>query len=148
LYSRGHTNVNFILTLKDQDFKQHIAPHPAVKNVGPVKPEECPSLYQECDILLLPTLAECFSASYAEAMVMEKPITTTDLGFARSICGNAAQYYEASNAKAAADVIEMMLIDEDLCNEMIVRGKDEVKKFDNPKTRAHKYLQLCKSLIS
>ena len=53
-------------------------------NVGPIKSAECPSLYSECDIMFFSTLLECFSASYAEAMIMKKPIITTDMGFAHT----------------------------------------------------------------
>jgi glycosyltransferase involved in cell wall biosynthesis len=81
LEKKGIYNVEFILTLKDEDFKR-VNPqfHPRIINAGPVPPPECPSLYQECDGMFLPTLAECFSASYPEAMIMKKPIITTDLG--------------------------------------------------------------------
>ena len=82
------SRVEFVLTLTETQYKEHIGeivPN-QVKLVGPVPPPECPSLYKECDAMFLPTLAECFSASYPEAMKMERPIITTDLGFARSIC--------------------------------------------------------------
>ena len=44
--------------------------------VGGVDIRECPSLYEQCDFMFLPTLLECFSASYAEAMKMRRPILT------------------------------------------------------------------------
>src|SRR5690606_10997307 len=99
----GIQNVEFVLTLKPKDYMERIGYHPRIHNVGPVRPEECPALYQECDGLFLPTLAECFSASYPEAMKMEKPIVTTDLGFAKSICGMAALYFEPMDATAATE---------------------------------------------
>src|SRR5690606_10275866 len=117
--------------------------HPRIHNVGPVRPEECPALYQECDGLFLPTLAECFSASYPEAMKMEKPIVTTDLGFAKSICGTAALYFEPMDAIAAAEQIKKLISSPYLQDRLIKQGKQELKKFDTPRSRAEKYLQLC-----
>jgi len=146
LQSRGITQVEFVLTLKEQDFQTHIGAQPGIINVGPVRPEACPSLYQECDALFLPTLAECFSASYPEAMSMEKPIVTTDLGFARSICGEAALFYEAKNARAAAEQIERLIHDQALQKDLITKGKEQLKAFDTPRERAEKYLALCEKL--
>lgn len=146
LKERGIHNVEFVLTLKGEYFESYIDTQSGIHNVGPVKPPECPSLYAECDALFMPTLAECFSASYPEAMVMEKPIVTTDLGFARSICGEAALFYKAQDAKAAADKIEILINDPSLQAQLIAKGKQQLQSFDTPKERAEKYLHLCKAL--
>lgn len=143
LERRGISNVKFVLTLKETDFKKNIEVHPYIENVCSLKPEECPSLYRECDIMFLPTLAECFSASYPEAMVMGKPIVTTDLGFARSICGEAALYYQAKNYSAAADCIVNLIEDENLWRSMTEKGKKQLEKFDTAEVRAKKYIDLC-----
>ena len=140
------TNVEFVLTLKNEDFKSKIGHHQNIKNVGPIPPRECPSLYNECDALFLPTLAECFSASYPEAMIMEKPIITTDLGFAKSICGKAALYFAPKNAKAAADQVEELIKNLDLQRKLVNRGKEQLKIFDSPQERALKYIDLCEKL--
>lgn len=144
---RGIVNIRFVLTLKETDYKKHLTPHPYIVNVGPVKPEECPSLYSECDVMFLPTLAECFSASYPEAMVMGKPIITTDLGFAKSICGDAALYFEAKNPMQAADCIEKLLNDLSVTNSLVTQGKVQLKKFDVASERARKYLEICKTVV-
>ena len=145
LTRRGYDQVRFVVTLDEQSFSEHIRgeQHSGILNVGPVKPRECPSLYQECDAMFLPTLAECFSASYPEAMIMGKPIVTTDLGFARSICGDAALFYEAKNAKAAAEVIIRLLENEPLQKDLIEQGRIQLNQFDTPSERARKYLEIC-----
>jgi glycosyltransferase involved in cell wall biosynthesis len=131
------------VTLKENDFKINIGQHKQIHNIGPLSPEACPSLYNECDALFLPTLAECFSASYPEAMMMEKPIITTDLGFAKSICGKAALYFKPKDATSAASCIIQLLEDESLQNGLIQEGREQLNKFDAPKTRAKKYLEWC-----
>lgn len=148
LRNRGIEDIRFILTLKEQDFARHIKSFPGIINVGPVPPQECPSLYRECDVMFLPTLAECFSASYPEAMIMGKPIITTDLGFARSICGDAALYYRAMNPVDAADVIINLIKNAELKQQIIRAGKKRLQNFDNPKSRAEKLLILCDKLIN
>jgi glycosyltransferase involved in cell wall biosynthesis len=144
LKQKRMNNIEFVMTLKPNDFKTYIGQHPQIHNVGPIPPEECPSLYNECDALFLPTLAECFSASYPEAMIMEKPIITTNLGFAKSICGEAAIYYQSKNAKSAADQIEKLIQDQNLQKQLIENGKEQLKTFDSPQDRARKYLEICK----
>ncbi len=143
LKNMGITRVEFVLTLQAGDFERHIGSHPRIFNVGPVKPEEAPSLYLECDGMFLPTLAECFSASYPEAMKMQKPIVTTDLGFARSICGNAALYFEPMNVKSAVQQIKEMISHPALQETLKAHGNKVLEKFDTPRARAEKYLQLC-----
>ena len=147
LKQRGINHVEFVLTLKQEDFNKHIGKNFGIHNIGPIKPAECPSLYQECDAMFLPTLAECFSASYPEAMSMERPIITTDLGFAHSICGDAALYYEAKNPQAAADEIERLISDINLQRNLTTKGKEQLKTFDSPQERARKYIELCEKLV-
>jgi glycosyltransferase involved in cell wall biosynthesis len=146
LQKKRWNNVKFVLTLKEEDFQKYIGEHPNIINVGPLRPQECPSLYRECDAMFLPTLAECFSASYPEAMIMHKPIITTDLGFARSICGKAALYFEPMNARKAAEQIEKLCSNPWLQIDLKNKGIEELKKFDSPFNRAKKYLDICKKI--
>lgn len=146
LKRRGINNVEFVLTLNNAEFNKVNKNDLSIITVGPIKPVECPSLYNECDAMLLPTLAECFSAAYPEAMLMEKPIITTDLGFARSICGEAALYYEAMNPISAANQIEKLINDEVLQKSLVLKGKVQINNFDSPRQRANKYLQLCEQI--
>lgn len=54
-----------------------------IDNIGPVDMDEIPSLYSRVDALILPTLLESFTGTYAEAASFGKPILTSDLDFAR-----------------------------------------------------------------
>ena len=143
LIERGVHNVEFVLTLKEEDFEKHIVKQEGIYNVGPVKPPECPSLYEECDGMFLPTLAECFSASYPEAMLMEKPIVTTSMSFAQSICQDAALYFTPKDPVSAAEQIIELMANAELREQLVELGKKRVNDFDTPRQRAEKYLRLC-----
>ncbi len=145
LEALGITNVRFILTLKQEEFKEKLLNHKFIMNVGPVLPKDCPSLYAECDAMFLPTLAECFSASYPEAMVMKKPIVTTNLGFAKSICGDAALFFEPENAEDASKKIRDVMENKDTYDRLVNFGIAQLKTFDSAHSRAEKYLQICES---
>lgn len=147
LSTNGLTNIKFVMTLKDIDFKKYIGSSDLILNAGPVAPSECPDLYRECDGMFLPTLAECFSASYPEAMIMQKPIITTDFGFSRSICGEAALYYTPKNEIEALDRILKVVASKELQQELVQNGIKELKKFVTARERAQKYLEICKRYI-
>lgn len=140
--------VEFVLTLNEEEFKTQISQWipPQIRLIGSVAPPECPSLYAECDAMFLPTLAECFSASYPEAMKMRKPIITSDLGFARSICEDAALYFEPCNAEAAAKQISRLAEDPGLQKDLRIRGERQLKIFDTPRQRAEKILAICQKM--
>ena len=149
LYKKGIDNVEFVLTLKDEDYRRVIPEkyRNRVCNAGFVEPKDAPSLYCECDVMFLPTLAECFSASYPEAMIMGLPIVTTDLEFAHSICGDAGMFFEPMNGTDAADKIKMLIDNPALYEELVAKGKKELKKFDLPTERAQKILQIAEEQL-
>ena len=116
--------------------------------VGRVDVAECPSLYEQSDIIFQPTLLECFTAVYPEAMRMEKPIVTTDLEFARGLCGEAAEYYSAVDARACAEAIYKVANDADLRARLVEKGKVQLKRFDNYEQRAEKLIALTERIAS
>ena len=68
-------------------------------NVGPLPEDALASYYTHCDALVLPTRLESFTATYVEAMRYGCPILTSDLDFAREICGDAADYFDPLDAR-------------------------------------------------
>lgn len=112
---------------------------------GKVEITQCPSLYQQCDFEFQPSLLECFTATYPEAMIMRKPIITANLSFAKSICGEAAVYYDSISPQSAADAIFTLASNSVLQNRLKDFGMIQVEKFDNNLERAQKMISLCES---
>jgi len=150
LRRRGHTHVRFVLTIPKGDYQRLFGARYSenVVTVGPVPPVECPSLYRECDAMFLPTLLECFSASYPEAMIMEKPILTSDLGFARTVCKDAAIYYDPLNAYEIADRIVNLMQDRTQYDRLIELGTQRLTSFNSARQRAEAFLSHCESLVA
>lgn len=115
---------------------------------GKVDISECPSLYSQADIEFMPTLLECFTATYPEAMRMELPIITTDVEFARGLCKDAAVYYDPLSAKDAADAIYKVATNKLLKNDLISKGKRRLKDFDNYEQRCDKIIKLAEDSVS
>lgn len=135
----------FVFTISPNQFD---IPHDLSDNfvlLGKVDISECPSLYEQCDIAFQPSLLECFTATYPEAMRMSRPIITTDLKFARGLCGDAALYYSPLSAEQAAECIFRLSHDADLARQLIEAGQKQLARFDNYSERAEKIISLCEN---
>ena len=95
-------------------------------NVGPVSMQHVPSLYQQCDALLMPTLLESFSGTYVEAMYHGIPIFTSNLDFAEDVCGDSAFYFEPMDDKSILDTLKKVNDNPVLRTEKITRGKERL----------------------
>ena len=136
----------FVLTCKEAPFD---LPEPLKKHflfVGVVDVSECPFLYEQADIMFMPTLMECFTATYPEAMRMEVPIVTTDLEFARGLCGEAACYYSAMDAKSAAEAIFRVATDKGYAQWLVENGKRQLLKYDSYEHRVEKLIQILEEI--
>lgn len=146
----GITDLHFTMTLHENDFKRVIEPknREFVTNVGKQRPQDCPGLYRQCNALFLPTLLECFSANYVEAMCMGRPIVTTDLGFARTICQDAALYFEPLNATDALNRIIELRSSTEVYQKLVEAGSRQLPRFGTPQQRMQKYMQIFQELVA
>ncbi len=139
----------FHLTIKEEDYFRHFSGYEKhIINHGHVNAAECPELYNQCDAMFLPSHLECFSASYPEAMKMERPILTSDLSFAHTVCKNAAVYFDSRDPKDIAEKIKLLFHNNDLVKKLVANGKERLGDFDTSRVQAEKYLMICKEIIS
>ncbi len=115
-------------------------------NVGRVSVGQGPELYRSCQILFLPSVLETFSANYPEAMAMGVPIVTTDLRFARDVCGDAALYFKPMNARDAARAIGFLTQNEEFQRSLIEKGKRVLAGFPDQDTKYDMYKRCIRSL--
>ncbi len=104
-----------------------------IELVGLLSLEECKRWYHLCSVVFLPTLLETFSATYLEAMAMQKPIVTTDLDFAHDICADAAEYFEPLNAKSAANAILNVTNNPTRRADLVENGINRLREYPTPK---------------
>lgn len=138
--------VRFLLTLKEE---QLIIPTELKNNfvfLGNIDVAYCPYLYQISDIMFMPTLMECFTATFPEAMKMGVPIVTTDLNFNRGLCGDAACYYSALDAEAASDAIYKVSTDKEYADNLVAKGSLQLKRFLNYEERAAKLISILEEI--
>lgn len=145
---RKNLNIYFNVTLRDDDYNRLFdsSVRDRIRNAGVLKPQDCPDLAASCDALFLPTLLECFSASYPEAMLLEKPILTSDLSFAHNVCGKAALYFNPMDPENIADTIIKLISDKSLSQNLVDEGRRQLSSFSSPSERASKYLEICENI--
>lgn len=95
-------------------------------NIGPVPMTHIASLYEQCSGLLMPTLLESFSGSYVEAMFHRRPIFTSNMEFARGVCGDAAYYFDPMNAAEIVDILVGAYSDKAGVDAMVARGSAQL----------------------
>lgn len=134
----------FVVTLNKHElgFNQDENITKNIVYLGKTNINQCPSLYSQSDAIFLPTLLECFTATYPEAMRMQKPILTSNLNFATGLCENAALYFEPLDAKDIGDKIYKLANNELLKKELVANGKKQLEKYDTYATRAEKYIEI------
>ena len=138
--------VRFVLTITKEEFGiDDMILDGNIIFLGQIPLTECPNLYSQSDIIFSSTLLECFSAVYPEAMRMGKPIITTDLEISRSLCGDAALYYDALSPKSFGDMIYCLANNSNLQRDLISKGKQQLKKFDNYEIRAAKLINILET---
>ena len=134
----------FVVTIKEGELGQTLEEsiNKKIVYLGKTNINQCPSLYSQSDAIFLPTLLECFTATYPEAMRMQKPILTSNLNFATGLCENAALYFEPLDPKDIGDKIFKLATDELLKKELVANGEEQLKKYDTYATRAEKYIEI------
>ncbi len=92
-------------------------------NVGSVQMKDVPSLYRQCDGLLMPTLLESFSGTYVEAMFHNIPIFTSNFDFARDVCKDGAMYFDPFDVQDIIGQLNLIFCNDSEKNELLKRAK-------------------------
>ena len=92
-------------------------------NVGPLKQHELSGYYHHSSALILPTLIESFTATYLEAMHFDCPVLTSDLDFAREVCGPAQSILIRGTSIALRDAIVRFRDDPSLQQYLRAQGR-------------------------
>lgn len=124
----------FVAALQRPELRPHLL------NVGPVHQRELAAYYSATDGLILPTLLESFSGTYLEAMQFQRPIITSDMDFAREVCGPAAEYFDPFRVESIRDAILRVKDSAARREELVSAGagqlRDYVRDWDSIVTEA------------
>ena len=101
-----------------------------IVNVGPLPQEVLKNWFQGSDALLMPTLMESFSGAYLEAFHYGTPVLTSDLDFAREICGDAALFFDPTNTASICSAILTLQRDPQLAAQLRVKGQERLAQME------------------
>lgn len=155
LAQRPALDFEFVLTLRNDDahwtrineLARRIGTERQVVNVGPVPTQNGPALYESCHMSILPSLLETFSANYPEAMAMARPIVTSDLDFARAVCGDAAIYFNPEDADDAAGAILRLVDSESLWLQQVSNGERALKRLPTSREKYSDYRSIIENTV-
>lgn len=113
-----------------------------IHNIGAVPMNAVPALYEAVDGMILPTLLESFSGTYVESMHYRVPIFTSDLDFARDVCGNAAFYFDPLDPASIHDAIHRAFSDDEAIRAVVADGSRAVARMPDWNAVAAAYVQV------
>ena len=98
--------------------------------LGYVSDEEKATLYGLSKLFAFPTLSEGFGIPVLEAFVGETPVITSNVTSIPEVAGKAAILIDPTNVSLLTTQIDRLVSDEELCNRLVIAGKEQLKKFD------------------
>ncbi|ELB2133738.1 glycosyltransferase [Vibrio parahaemolyticus] len=115
-------------------------------NLGVIPVEKCPEYYSSADAFFLPTLLECFTVSYLEAMFCSIPILTSDFDFSREVCKDSAIYFDPESPIDIAEKLLEVINDESLRVDLVKKGKCQLLNHLTNEERSKRYLDVLKKI--
>lgn len=115
-----------------------------IRRIGQVPHAQLGPLYRSAAAVLLPSLAESFSATCVEAMHFGVPLVASDRDFAREVCGDAALYADPNDGDAIADALVRALEDREARAALRCAGFARVRTFPDWSERLRLYVDVCR----
>jgi glycosyltransferase involved in cell wall biosynthesis len=109
--------------IKTYDLENHVEIKSGVDD------DQLAQLYASARILVMPSIIEGFGLPVLEAMACGCPVACSNVASLPEVGGHAAHYFDPYNIQEMADCMERVLTSENLRQEMIAKGLEQVKKF-------------------
>lgn len=105
-----------------------------VKALGYVPDADLPALYSAAKLFVFPSLYEGFGFPVLEAMVCGCPVLTSGRGSLKEVAGDAAVLVDPENTDDIAAQLHRLIIDKELRNDLVQKGKKQAAEFTWTKT--------------
>ncbi|MBW3535606.1 MAG: glycosyltransferase, partial [Gemmatimonadetes bacterium] len=106
------------------------------------------AIYRTSDVFVLLSEHEGFCVPLLEAMHFGVPLVTSDLDFARDVCGGAAVYADPLDAPALARAVARAVRDDGLRRRLREAGFHRVRGFPGWPERTDAYVEACVAAAS
>ena len=133
ILNNKYTNIIFIFVGKgplEKSLKE-IAPE-NIKFISEMSHDKLMKLYNEVDMIVIPSIYEAFGLVVGEAMIMQKGIVTTNVDGILEMIDNKKEglLTPPRDSKALAENIERLYLNEDLRNSLSSNANKKIKMFD------------------
>lgn len=130
-----------VLVGKDSPFSQLLANYVEEEGIGGVvfpghqhskgylSDREAYTLFSGAQAFITTTLKEGFGIPPLEALFLEVPTVVSRIPSLAEICGDAVVYFDPHRPEDIAEKMEQIIKDKPLRNELVEKGKSQVKKF-------------------
>ncbi len=108
--------------------------------------DELELLYQSASVLLYASVYEGFGIPILDAFSSNLPVITSNVSSMPEVGGEAALYVDPLEVEDIKEKLDLVMRDQALKNEMIKKGKEQVKKFSWKKT-AEQTFQVYRKLL-
>lgn len=142
-------NIELIYTAGLRSNKNPIR-HPRAYCVGKVSHDDMPSLYNEADILLFPTIREGFGLVVAEAMACGLPVVTTNCSALPELIDDSKGGFlcEPGDVLMFAEKISILAESSQFRSEMGLHNRHKVEQFFNLEKMITEYKSLFEEILS
>jgi glycosyltransferase involved in cell wall biosynthesis len=133
--AKKHPHLHLVLVGKEDYFYKRLKKYVSesfAKNVifaDFVPDEHLEIVYREALLYVFPSLYEGFGLPPLEAMAKNIPVASSNASCLREVLGNAAIYFDPRGMAEMAETIEKAIADADLRNNLIAKGREQVKKY-------------------
>ena len=132
----------FVVTLRESEWgSQRATLRDVCINLGEVRIDQISTVMRSCDGLVFPSLLEAYSVTPIEAMALGVPVFASDRDFVRSVCHDAAVYFDPTDPSTAAATIASSLSPDEL-HRRVQLGIGVVAQAPTATERAEKYLSI------
>jgi glycosyltransferase involved in cell wall biosynthesis len=112
----------------------------------PVTDEFLAYLYQNAICFIFPSLYEGFGLPVLEAFACDCPAVISNTSSLPEVGGEAAQYFNPMDSNDILSTVRKVITDEKLRREMVIKGREQLKRFSWVKT-AQETLNLYREII-
>jgi len=134
----GLKDFRFLITIPPEDSgvasvitksAQELSVEKEVVNIGGKTQKELVDLYESATIGFFPSVLETFSATLLEYMYFSLPIVSSDKPFNKEVLEEAALFFNANDAKGAAESIFAVITNQVLRDSLKERAKQRIMKY-------------------